>query len=135
PARISRGRCQPAIPAASSCPEVPDPWQHLTTEQAEDGNRLLVAQQAALTHHQEVPEAADMIVEGTELVKNVVRRAGEAEAGVDRLGNRHPPRIDGAAVARLDAAGAKPTGTRPQGLPALRRRGIAGRVHELRCHD
>src|SRR6266404_9025612 len=122
-------------PAATSCPEFLDPRQHLPTEQTEIGDRFLVAEQAALTHHQEVPEAADMVEEGTELVKNVVRCAGEAEAGIDRVGYRDPPRIDGAAVARLDAAGAKAAGTHPQGLCALCRRGVAGRVHKLGRDD
>src|SRR5437016_830230 len=37
---------------ASSCPEVPEPGQHLLAEEGEVGDRLLVAQQATLTHHQ-----------------------------------------------------------------------------------
>ena len=38
---------------------------------------------AALAHHQEVAEAADMVVERLDLLDHIVGRAGEAEAGVD----------------------------------------------------
>src|SRR5262249_13551628 len=78
-----------------------------------------------------MPETADMVVKGAQLVEHVVRRAGEDEAGVDRVGDSHRARIDIAAVAPLDAAGAEPGAARLDGLRALRRRRIARRVHEL----
>src|SRR5437660_5474674 len=51
----------PARRAASSS-ELPNPGQHLPAEQFEVGDSVLVAQKTALAHHQEVPEAADMVV-------------------------------------------------------------------------
>src|SRR5438132_2262018 len=82
-----------------------------------------------------MPEAADMLVEGAQLVEDVVRRAGENQAGVDRVRHRHRTRIDVAAVAGLDAAGTEPGATRLDGLRALRHRGVARRVHKLRRDD
>src|SRR5438046_1107446 len=82
-----------------------------------------------------MPEAADMVIEGAQLVENVIRRAGENEAGVDRVGDSHRARIDVAAVARLDAAGPEPRAAHLDGLRALRHRRVTRRVHELRRYD
>ena len=51
--------------------------QHRPAEQRQIGHRLLVAQQTALAHHQEVPKAADMVVKGAQLVEYIIRGAGE----------------------------------------------------------
>src|SRR5436190_4740981 len=76
-------------------------------------------------------EAADVVVEGAQLVEDIVGRAGEDQAGVDRVFDGHRARVDVAAVPRLDAAGAEPGAARLEGLRALGRRRVAGRVHEL----
>ena len=44
-----------------------------------------MADQAALAHHQEMVEAADMGVKGLDLAPHLVRGAGEDKAGVDRI--------------------------------------------------
>src|SRR5215472_8610011 len=82
-----------------------------------------------------MPETAHMVVERAQLVKDIVRRAGEGETGIDRVRHRHPSRIDAAAVAALDATGTEPTRAHSYGLRALRYRCVAWRVHKLRCDD
>src|SRR3954470_19381323 len=79
-------------------PQLPHPWQYLPAEHCQVGNGVFVADRAALAHHQEVAEAADMGVEGFDLVEHVVGGAGEDEAGVDRVFDGHRAGVEGPAV-------------------------------------
>ena len=64
-------------PGRPRSPELAESGQDLFREQGQVGDGLLVAQQAALAHHQQVAKAADMVVKGAQLVEHVVGRAGE----------------------------------------------------------
>src|ERR1700736_3952455 len=83
--------------------EIHNPGQYLLAEERQVGDGLVMVQQTALPHHQQMAEAADMVVEGAQLAEDVVGRAGEDEASVDRVLDGHCARVDVAAVARLDA--------------------------------
>src|SRR5262249_16302919 len=95
------------------------------------GDGLVMVQEAALAHHQKMPETADMVVEGAQLAEHVVRRAGKNEAGIDRVGDGHRAGIEIAAVARLNPPGTEPGTACLDGLRTLRRRRVARRVPEL----
>ena len=47
---------------ATSHPKICNPWQHLPAEELQVGDGLLMVQQTALAHHQEVAEAAHMVI-------------------------------------------------------------------------
>ncbi len=68
PPRSSGANCcwswfEPGLSGTRS-PKFRQPRQHLLREQGQVGDGVLVAEVAALAHHQQVAEAADVIVEG-----------------------------------------------------------------------
>src|SRR5882762_10838175 len=73
--------------------------QHLLGEQGDVGDRVGVVEEAALSKHQQVAEAADAVMERLDLVVHVVGRAGETGAALDQLLDRRGPLVDRIAVA------------------------------------
>jgi hypothetical protein len=74
--------------------------QDLLAEQCQVVDRVVVSDVATLAHHQEVAEAADVAVERLHLLDHHVRRAREADAGVDELLDARPVGVDLAAIAQ-----------------------------------
>jgi len=52
------------IHLSGSYPQLREARQHLLREQGQVVDRVLMADEAALAHHQEVPERADVVVKG-----------------------------------------------------------------------
>src|SRR5207244_13618236 len=61
--------------------------EHLARQHPDAVHRLVVAEEARLSGHQQVPEAADGLVKFLELPEHLVRRAGEHDA-LDRKSTR-----------------------------------------------
>jgi len=113
--------------AASKSPKSPqlrEAREDFLREHCQVGDGVVVVEEAALPHHQEVAEAADVVVHLLDLPKHLIGRAGEHDAGLDGLvdGGIRPVR---GVLVDCDAA---------QNLGVHRGRHIARRIAEMQRH-
>src|SRR3984893_672319 len=90
--------------ASGTSAELGKTRQDLLAEQCQVIDRVVVSDVATLAHHQEVAEAADVAVKRLDLLDHRVRRAREADAGVDKLLDARPVWVDLPAIAQRYAA-------------------------------
>ena len=90
--------------APPSSAEPGDPWQDFLAEHGQVVDRVLMRDVPALCHHEEMAEAADVVVERLHLLEDVVRCAGEGDASLDELVDRRFIYVDLLAVSELQGA-------------------------------